>query len=85
MQHLVLRSPDLFVEVTAEKCEFSKYDPQQHKTQTISLKATPKEEKLPEPSLTDLVNAAASAGSEFRAGNSAGGGHPGKHDRKDSE
>lgn len=44
MHHLVLRSPEIFVEITNDKCEIVKYDPQQ-RYPILSLKPEPKEDK----------------------------------------
>ena len=44
MQHLILRSPEIFVDITNEKCEISKYEVQHHRSQILSLKPEPKED-----------------------------------------
>ena len=46
MHHLVLRSPDMFVEVTNDMCQIAKYDPQQRHP-ILVLKPELKEDKSP--------------------------------------
>ena len=47
MHHLVLRSPDMFVEVTNDMCQIAKYDPQQRHP-ILVLKPELKEDNLPD-------------------------------------
>ena len=56
MHHLVLRSPEIFVEVTNERCEITKYDPQQ-RYPILTLKPEPKDDKSPEEILANSVTA----------------------------